>query len=403
MTMIRNPDWSYPETPTHQVNSVDLSDDGQRCVYASSSEYGEGAFSFYCLDGEGRNLWSVPLGQSCERGFFWTAISGNGRYATAGGEYSTQGRSGFLKAYDVATGGASMLDVSGLSGRINQVAMSQSGDVLAAVYSSTLQLYLRAGSQYVLSATADLSVDGRDYYAESVAIDHEGRQIVVAGRHYLNPGEPAEDATGTVFWFDFSLDVLTMKAVSVLECPAMRVAITPAGSFWAAAMFDGSTCLFNPESAQMPLYRYTPPIQDLGVSYGVAIVDRGYGNLVIASAVNYGQDQGAVCVVEGHMMTARLFAPGLSWQKRLEYSANPGLTMDDAGRWLTATDGQPLSNSDQDETPGNFYLFDLYEQRCLWSYPTRLMNWPMQITPDGCYVFGGSDDGCVYYWQNTVS
>ncbi|ODC04394.1 hypothetical protein BFW38_13495 [Terasakiispira papahanaumokuakeensis] len=402
MTVIRKPDWSYPPKPVHQVNSVDLSDDGQRCVYASSSEYGKGAFSFYCLDGEGRNLWSVPLGQSCDRGFFWTAISGNGRYATAGGEYSTQGGSGFLKAYDVAMGGASMLDVSGLSGRVNQVAMSQSGDILAAVYSSSLRVYQRVGARYVLLDSADLDVNGRDYYAESVAIDREGRQIVVAGRHYLTADEPAEEATGAVFWFDCGSS-LSMKAVSVLDCPAMRVAMTPEGGFWAVAMYDGSSCLFNPESAQVPLYRHTPPIQDLGVSYGIAIADRGYGNLVIASAVNYGHDQGAVCVVEGHMMTARLFAPGLSWQKMLEYSANPGLTMDDAGRWLTATDGQPLSNSDQDETPGNFYLFDLYEQRCLWSYPTRLMNWPMQITPDGGYVFGGSDDGCVYYWQNTVS
>lgn len=252
----------------------------------------------------------------------------------------------------------------------------------------------------MLLASADLCVNGRDYYAESVAIDREGQQIVVAGRHYLSAGEPAEDATGAVFWFDCAA-ALFLKASCVLDCPAMRVAMTPDGGFWAAAMYDGSTCLFSPDSAQTPLYRYTPPIQDLGVSYGVAIASRGDGNLVMASAVNYGQDQGAVCVLEGHMMAARLFAPGLSWHQTLKYSANPGLTMDDRGRWLTATDGQPLADSDQDETPGSFYLFDLASQQCLWSYPTSLMNWPMQITPDGRYVFGGSDDGCVYYWQNT--
>lgn len=161
MNTTRNPDWSYPPNPVHQVNSVDLSDDGTHCVYASSSEYEQGQFSFYCLDGEGRELWSVPLAQPCERGFFGTAISGNGCYAAAGGEYTTQG-DGFLKAYDVNGLGASMLEVSGLAGRINQVALNYQGDILAAVYSSTLQVYRRY--RYIAVRVLDMCCWPRPIY-----------------------------------------------------------------------------------------------------------------------------------------------------------------------------------------------------------------------------------------------
>jgi len=35
----------------------------------------------------------------------------------------------------------------------------------------------------------------------------------------------------------------------------------------------------------------------------------------------------------------------------------------------------------------------------VWKQDTSLMNWPMMLAADGKSVFGGSDNGSVFYWK----
>ena len=72
-------------------------------------------------------------------------------------------------------------------------------------------------------------------------------------------------------------------------------------------------------------------------------------------------------------------------------------SLDNNATYVTATDGKP--SDPPNESPGNFYLFDVLSGEKLWRYQTSQMNWPMMLAADASAVFGGSDDGAVYYWK----
>jgi hypothetical protein len=171
--------------------------------------------------------------------------------------------------------------------------------------------------------------------------------------------------------------------------------------------------LFNQANVSAPLWQYQPDVQNLSVAYGFAITETSAGRVVLACGANLYTASpapvppppgGYVYVVES-VPDGNSEAPKFCWGSTLAYSANPGVSLDREAHNVTATDGKPSDETpgQVSEEPGNFYLFDGASGARLWSYATPVMNWPMVITPDASRVFGGSDDGSVYFWGPAAS
>lgn len=402
MPLTAVPTWSALPTSGLQVNSVAISADGQRCIVGTSNEFGTGAFAVLCYNADGSQRWSMPVGQSgATQGVFWVAASANGQVAAAGGE--TSKTSGFLTAYS-ADEGKLLLNAT-LAERVNQVALSADGSLLLAVSGSLIQLYLLGSGGYTLVSQQDCS----PAYCNSCGLSADGTVGAVSTTTY---NDSNGTSTGSVIGLTIQDNQLTVAGTAAFPVAVMRVAVAASGVAWGASLHDGSCALFALGSAGTPVWQYKPPVDNLSVAYGFDITQTGDGRIVLAVGANLhvtapppapAPNMGLLYVVEAVSGNSGPSAQ-LLWSSQLQYSANPGVSLDTEALYVTATDGQP-----GDETPGhvvesagNFYLFNGATGAALWSYPTDQMNWPMTITPDGTAIFGGSDTGSVYYWSQAA-
>lgn len=391
------PTWNVQPQAGYQINSTAISADGSVCLLGTSEEYGTGDFGVYCYDGAGTLRWSDSLDKDAYQGVFWVALSADGAYAAAGGTISeTEDAAGFLRIYD-ATAFKRLVDVT-MPSRVNEVALSAEGGVLAAVAGDVLYVYGQQNGSYLMLAEQTLS----GQYCESCAISADGSLIVVATtRDY---GASVDDPAGTVAVFQLQAGALVALAQYAADVGVTRVAMLPDGSAWAASRHDGKVMAFSQDvslPSGQPAWTYTPPDESLGVAYGVAVARPADGNLRVVYGVNLeGEDHGCIYALESapQLTVPVTYSPGFLWQQALQYDPNPGISMDTQAGLVTATDGQPGSGSS--ESAGNFYLYT-GAGTLLWQYATPLMNWPMVVSANGNAVFGGSDDGSAYYWALT--
>ncbi|MES2316444.1 MAG: hypothetical protein V4631_03030 [Pseudomonadota bacterium] len=384
------PSWIVTPDVSLQVNSVAFSADGSCCVFGTSNEFGTGQFAVYCYDGAGALRWSSPVGAPAStQGVFWVAASADGQFAAAGGE--TSKTAGFLSAYRVADG-VQVLDTP-LTSRVNQVVLSGDGSLLLAVFNDTVQLYQYANGAYALAS--QLSFAG--IYLNSCALSPDGFKAVLSCTIY----HEGSASTGQVVSLDVNGGQLTVTGTWPSAVGVMRVAIAATGNYWGASLHDGSCVLFDPANLNQPAWQYRPNVPGLNVAYGFDITQTAEGRVVLACGANLSgtSPTGYLYLVES-VQAGAAQAARFCWGAALDYSANPGVSLDREALTVTATDGQP-----GDETPGqvsesagNFYLFDGASGTQLWRYATPVMNWPMAITPDGTRACGGSDDGSVYFW-----
>jgi len=386
------PSWIATPDKTLQVNSVAVSADGNCCVFGTSNEFGTGQFAVFCYDGAGNKRWSWPIGAPAStQGVFWVAASADGQFAAAGGK--TDNASGFLTAYRIADG-VQVLNVSS-STRVNQVVLSGDGSLLLAVAGDTVQLYSYADGAYTLASQQTFSGS----YCDSCALSPDGFQAVVSCTIYSDSGGAS---TGQVISLAVDNQKLVLSGTWPTTVAAIRVAIAATGKHWAASLHDGSCALFDQDHVTEPVWHYAPDVQNLGTAYGLDITETAEGRVLVACGANIYAPAPALATGYLFVLESVQDGPGespqLCWSSALQYSPNPGVSIDREAQFVTATDGEPINEQTGTETPGNFYLFDGTSGACLWSYATPLMNWPMVITPDGAHVFGGSDDGSVYFW-----
>lgn len=383
------PRWSAIPTPGLQVNSVAISDDGQRCIAGTSEEYGSGQFSVACYNADGSLRWSAPFGDAGSyQGVFWVAISADGALAAAGGETSKS--AGLLTIYDGATGAVIFSDAQ--PSRVNQLCFSSDGSSLLACYGNILALYRSSGTSFALAASHDFS----PFAVGSCALSADGTVAAVASRNY-------DTYQGQVSALGISSNAMTVICSATTAAGAMRVAMTAGGSYWAAAFHDGSCALFSQASPGAALWSYLPTESGLEVAYGIDITETGDGRVLVACGANLKVRTPPPPAPHAgllYMVQSVAGKPQLLWQSYLQFAANPGVSLDTNARYVTATDGSPTSGGG--ESPGNFYLFDGATGTPVWTYPTTTMNWPMVITPDGSAVLGGSDTGSVIYWTQSA-
>lgn len=395
------PSWQQTPQAGLQVNSVAVSPDGQLTVGGTSSEFGSGQFNFYGYDATGSQLWSVPVtAANVTQGIFWVAVSDDKRFAACGGE--TSKTCGFLCILDASTGTILFQD-NNLPARVNQLSFSSDSTLLLADFQHELRLYHYATGSTVapvwsLSDSLALSADFSSY---SAVLAPNGSRVWVGAINYnVKPVY-----TGLVQ--QIVLDNGKFGAVTSYPQAqgVMRVVTTTDGAYAAAALHDGS-CAFFQAVQPSTAFVYKPDLTGLNIAYAIAITQTPTQQLVIVVGANQAE-AGVLYRVDAEQTASEIanfpvWGPVLRWSQPVKYAVNPGVTLDLAATRVSATDGKPdetNGGSNQKESPGNFYLFDACSGQQLWQYGTKLMNWPMTLTPDGNTAVGGSDDGSIYYWK----
>jgi WD40 repeat protein len=406
---LTSPSWTVTPDPTLQVNSVAVSSDGNTCIFGTSAEYGSGTFNVYHYDGAGVLRGSWPFGPANSvQGVFWVAVSADGQFAAAGGETASK-NAGLLTAHRLSDGAALLGD--SFASRVSQVSLSADGSLLLAVSGDMVTLYSYNGSEYV--NVGKQSFAGAS--CGSCAISPDGLHAVVACTIYHDAGTDSgasAPSTGQVVSLAIADKVMSVAGTWATTTGVQRVAMASTGNYWAAVLHDGSCALLGPSNMTQPVWQYRPPLPNLGIAYGIDITETSAGRVVVACAANVpipstapiqAFSSGYLYLVES-VQDGDKRHPNFCWGSELQYSGNPGVSLAREAQSVTATDGQPIYplSDPPKETPGNFYLFDGATGAKLWQYPTPIMNWPMAITPDGRYAFGGSDDGSVYFWKTNT-
>ena len=394
MSFSKQPSWYASPI---QINSTAISGDGSRCLLGTSNEYSSGLFSVVAYDDAGTVLWTDPItNQASYQGVFWVALSDNGQYAAAGGEVAKSGDNpGFLRIYN-AESGEVLLSVS-LPRRVNQVSFSSTGSLLIASYGQYISLYKNTDGSFSEAGVYDL---GDNYDCGSVVMCQYGSYASAAVTNYSTT-----PASGEILCFSTTESQLNCVSRFATSVGAVRTAISVDGTWWGASMHDGSCVAFSNQNYDQPQWIYTPPADLLGgkslsVAYGFDMVINGASEIIFSVGANIeGGDEGKLGCL--YSVTSQyengVFVPALKWLNFLQYSPNPGVSMDLDGKYVTATDGKPGGSTA--ETPGNFYLYDWSTGAQVFQYPTEIMNWPMNISSKGNAIFGASDTGLGYYWK----
>lgn len=391
------PRWQVALSTTEQVNSCATCADGSRIIAGTSQEFGSGQFAVVCLEADGTQRWKQWVGDpGAYQGVFWVAISADGTVAAAGGEFAKSAGSGFLVAFN-ADDGTPLLSVTGLPGRVNQVSLSDDGSLLLACHDQSVALYRQTGpSSFALIGTHTVAPH---HTVESAMIAGNGTRAVAGSIRY------ADGATrGGLVSLDITDAGFANPTITEFDAGLMRVAITADGSAWGGCLHDASCVCFLASNTTQPAWRYSCPVA-ASIAYAFAISGSATGIVYLACGVNLvigddpGAPQGAVISLQCNA-AAPAPSPQLRWVMPTQYAVNPGVSLDRWGRLVSATDGKPDSGDETTESAGNFYLFDNVASAVLWSYPTDLMNWPMQIAADGRSVVGASDNGRVYSWAH---
>ena len=432
--MSTNPSTPLWTLPPAQINSVAISDDGQKCVYGSSYERGKGYFYTYLYDNQGHRLWkkSIAKDQSTYQGVFWVDISGDGAFVASGGEtvnpkddpsYPTPG---FLQMFVASTG--EIIHSSTYSARINQVSLSQNGQYLAVCYGHSLEVFQLNDSQD--GYTSIYTYTSKTYNINSCVISRDGHTVVAAGIAYADDAALASRSkmplaetitTGQVFSFSVNDGVVSKLAETPTSTGCMRVAIVESGLFWAASLHDGSCVMYGLESfggipTVKQYWQFKPDNPNLELAYAVDITQTEFGDIFVACGANLhaaipGTDPGGILYL---LQAVRLdyednqaedvdypppnYSATLKWSTNIKYGVNPGVSMDRNATYVTATDGKPVGQTVV-ESSGNFYMYEVATGSQLFQQPTFMMNWPMKLSRDGLQAIGASDDGAVYYWQ----
>ena len=358
------------------VNSVDISGNGQLVIGGNYfHDYSQTAnpatapaplstVGVYLWNAQGTLLWKDEF-QSTE-GIRSVALSRDGTWAAGGGWGSN--RSGFIYAYDAATGNQRL--TYNFHGMVLQVALSGDGSYLVAAADSIYFFKRTASNWSAPQIIAGSNVPNDDYV--SVDISDDGRWIVA----------------GTYQGFI----LLIQNNNGVLSAPVSWK--QPTGHFhWVAMAADGSGFVAGASSGNALYFNtaaffagptgpaWTASLAGCDRCSCVAISDDGS---LISAVFNAGA-AGKVFLFSNQSSTPSTPL----WSKTTKHSSN-STSLDSTGQFVTVADGY--------QTPaGAFYLYD-NAGHLKWSHDTTKMSWPMKISSNAAGIAAGSDDGNVYYF-----
>ncbi len=423
--------WTYPQSsPGLWFNTTDASQNGAVLVGGSFQFDTTANFGFYVLNQAGQVLQSDVWDNAYE-GVFWVKLNAGGTIA-AGGGWLTSTYTGQLRAISVGDG--SVLLTQSTGSRVNQIAMSADGAILAAGCGATYsgsgqQIYLYALHDHAYKALTGLTSASNS--VQSLAMSADG-QWLVAG-FYPNGSAPAlilfqVTPTGLVQSQAWSIPATNAMAepedadvrgfvkehFAALASRGVRteassggayvksVAMSADGSKFAVAIsgtngiyyFD-SKIFIQSGAAQ---WQYVLP----GISTSSCVGLSSDGTFLV------GLSNGSAPLVGHAYRVDDAGSSGtLAWSTPVEYWPNPSNRILGGGDALVSFGtGEP--NKDGTLTPGHYYVLDANNGAGLGVFDTSAMNWPFQLSADGTFAIGGSDDGYLYgfsargNWGNAI-
>jgi len=425
------PLWTYPESsPGLWFNTTDASGDGGVLVGGTFQFDTTANFGFYVLNQAGQVLQS-DVWENAYEGVFWVKVNAGGTIA-AGGGWLTSTYTGQLRAISVGDGRVLLTQSTG--SRVNQIAMSADGTILAAGCGATYsgsgqQIYLYRLQNSVYQPLAGLTSSNNS--VQSLALSADG-QWLVAG-FYPNGSAPAlilfqVIATGLVQSQTWSIPAtdamaepdgadargLVKEHFAALANRGVRaetssggayvksVAMSADGTRFAAAISGGNGIYYFDRDTFIQSgganWQYIQP--DISTSSCVGM--SGDGTFVVGLS-----NGGAPLVGYAYRVDDAGTAGTLAWSTEVEYWPNP------SNRILGGEDvlvsfgtGEPMKGGGL--TPGHYYVLDADNGAGLGVFDTSAMNWPFQLSGDGTFALGGSDDGYLYgfsargNWGNAI-
>ncbi len=374
----------------HLVNSVGVSNNGSLVAAGTyyfpyphaPSQSTQGTFGTYRLDSaDGSIIWKDEYVGN--EGVYAVAASADGQFVASGG-LLTGGKhganpavtKGLVRAFD-ATGNR-LLDYSGLNARVNFVALSQDGSILAGVtLDGQLFVFSRSGTFPAAPAFPIASGPRLDM----VAVHPFGRWLVACGRQgkvhlvTLNAGAVA--------------GVFTWTAPAPRDFLACAIAAT-SNAFVVGG--NNKVYLFTKDSmtnGPHPQFVDQFDTPNGHTSQDVRWVATSADSRVISVAQNQGNDDKGLLLRLSNQ-SGSLTQVGQPIQLR----HNPNSTsIDSAGTFITVADGHPIG------TEGVYYLFRASDGSKVSDFVLPEMSWPMVISGDATVACAGSDNGNVYYFQ----
>jgi outer membrane protein assembly factor BamB len=383
----KEPKWQHQlsSSTSSFVNWVAISNDASRIIAdtyyypypGTTSNDTHGMFGAYCFDSAGKLLWADDF--EGDEGVFSVAISGDGRVAAAGGlftggAYSDRPDSGLLRAYD-ASNGKRLLDYPGRR-RINYIALSDDGAVLAAVSASKLYVFVRKNGSFAVDPAIPVGGGG---FLDCVAVHPSGQWVVAC------------DRGGNVYLVTIVKGTVqqTYKWTAPERMPFLSVAISKdnesfvVGGGNAVYLFTRGSMM---KAIPSPIAQFTPGSVALNTRQDVRwVAISGDGGFVTSA-----ENQQQTGLLRG--LSYRDGQLSETWNHALNRNPN-STSMDSEARYVTVADGNPVG------THGNFYLLDGASGRELWRFETTNMSWPMFINSYGSGIAAGSDTGDLYFFE----
>ncbi len=423
--------WTYPKaTPGLWFNTTDASKNGAVLVGGSFQFDTTANFGFYVLNQSGQIL-QQDIWENAYEGVFWVKVSSDGAIA-AGGGWLTSTYTGQLRAISVGDG--SVLLTQSTGSRVNQIAMSLDGSILAAgcgaTYSGSGQqiyLYRLQGGAYQPLA----GLTSADNSVQSLAMSADG-QWLVAG-FYPNGSSPALvlyqiTAAGLVQSQAWTIPVgnaepepkeadvrgfarehraaLTHRGVKVESTSGgayvKSVSMSEDGSKFAAAVSGNNGIFFFDREAFIKTgsFQWQYALSHITTTSCVGLSADGTFLVGLSNSSD-------PLVGQAYRVNDGGIDGILAWSTPVEYWPNPSnhiLGGEDA--LVSFGTGEP--QKDNTLTPGHYYVLDASNGGGLGIFDTPAMNWPFQLSADGSFAIGGSDDGYLYgfsargNWGNAI-
>lgn len=430
------PAWTpYADPNGLWFNTTDADASGQVLAGGTFEFDTTGAFGLTLLNAADGSVLRQDLWEPQPTdGVFWVKLSPDGAIAAAGGwqtmDSSTGTYVGRLRVIRVADGFVMLDQATG--SRVNQIAMSADGRWLAAGCGAT---YSAAGQQiylYELAGDTYTALGGFTSSANSIqtlAMSDDGKWII-AGLYGTpsvilfqnidrmlveyatwNIPSTSQAAGAEPEAFDTRRSVREHRAALKLRnalgsepeagssgAYIKFVTITPDGSAMAAALSGTNGVAFftrqNFISTKQPDWTFAPA--NITTSSNISIAADGSfmvlgsnGKTTIKGPSGEDLPAGAITRIDNQGMSG-----AQAWQTLVEYDPNPCNHMLAWGdNVLAFGTGEPKTGG---LTEGRFYVLRSSDGAILGRYATSVMNWPFQMSADGQFAIGGSDDGHLY-------
>ena len=382
---VLTPSWVYQAPEGQWINWVAMSADGSRAATGTYKPNKVDTYKYYLFAKDGSILFEDTF-PDYQNGVFAISMSDDGVYGAIGGTRKANTGEGFdvgfIKAYNHNTGKV-ILEMP-TEGRNLWIDQSSDGSKMIAG-SRNLHFFKLENEEYKLIHTFPGKKPNR-----SVAMSADGT-LAIAGTSVGKVEAFRMDGDQVHHIFSWNMEPAIGKESSI-----QSVAMDRDGKFFAIAANNGKMYYFSVNDTKDEVKLQWVAESPVGSNvYGVAVSDKGDW-VAIGTSANQGENPGEKMVqIFKNVCVIQVCQKEFHWEFETDKAPNPGMQFDQAAKWLVIATGYPVGK------PGSFYLVDVPNKEIKMQHVVKDMNWPVAISRDGTSIFGGSDSGEIFYFENS--